>query len=105
MLRLRKGLSKLYSPARWKAYINRLQADKQSRVETPDTEKIILQIYHSQSLWFTSKEDNGYRKSAEENLARCGALLDQCSQMVKNLEDTLANTPKPSVCLDWSRLW
>jgi len=25
--------------------------------------------------------------------------------MVSDLEETLANTPKPSEVLDWSRLW
>jgi len=32
-------------------------------------------------------------------------LLDECTTMVDDLEETLANTPKPSTVLDWSRLW
>jgi hypothetical protein len=98
----------LFQPARWKAYLNKVQSDDENNTpgDNPeDTQKSILQIYHSQKIWFTRDEDNGHRKSAEEHLKRSGVLLEECTAMVDNLEETLANTPKPSTVLDWSRLW
>jgi hypothetical protein len=56
-------------------------------------------------LWFTRDDANGHQKAAGEHLERCDALLADCSVMNAALEETLANTPKPSEVLDWSRLW
>jgi hypothetical protein len=97
----------LFHAARWKAYLRNLQDDDHSTVEAEenDTAKSILQIYHSQKIWFTRDKDNGHSKAAREHLEECNALLDECTMMVDDLEETLANTPKPSTVLDWSRLW
>ena len=96
----------MFQAARWKAYLNSLQKDYGvSDAGCSDAVKSILHIYHSQKIWFTQDEDNGYSKSARASLEKCGALLDECAEMMDDLEETLANTPKPSTVLDWSRLW
>jgi hypothetical protein len=96
----------LFHAARWKAYLRNLQnEDKPSASDDADPKKNILSIYHSQTLWFTRDEDNGHSKAARKNLEKCNALLNECTTMVDDLEETLANTPKPSTVLDWSRLW
>jgi hypothetical protein len=97
----------LFPAARWKAYINNLpnEADRILDPDESDPDKIIYHIYHSQKLWFLRDEDNGHSKAARASLERCDALLDECTTMVDDLEETLANTPKPSTILDWSRLW
>jgi hypothetical protein len=97
----------LFHAARWKAYLRDLQKEDNgdSDPDNTDTEKSILHIYHSQKLWFTRDEDNGHGKAARESLDKCTTLLDECTTMVDDLEETLANTPKPSTVLDWSRLW
>jgi hypothetical protein len=97
----------LFHAARWKAYLRNLQDEDNITpdVEETDTAKSILHIYHSQKIWFTRDEDNGHSKAAQENIDKCNALLDECTTMVDDLEETLANTPKPSTILDWSRLW
>ena len=96
----------MFQSARWKAYLKKLQ-DNENNVDgdRPDPNKNIYHIYHSQKIWFTRDEDNGHQKAAEEHLKRSNALLDECATMVENLEETLANTPKPSEVLDWGRLW
>ena len=66
---------------------------------------VIYHIYHSQKIWFTQEKDNGHQKAADEHIERCDALLEDCSRMVDELEETLANTPKPSEVLDWGSLW
>jgi hypothetical protein len=98
----------LFHAARWKAYLNTLQSnerDNGTEDADDDPRKVIYHIYHSQKIWFTRDEDNGHGKSALESLEKCDALLDECTTMVDDLEETLANTPKPSTVLDWSRLW
>jgi hypothetical protein len=97
----------LFHAARWKAYLRNLQDDDNTApgAEESDTAKSILQIYHSQKIWFTRDEDNGHGRAARESLDKCNALLAECTTMVDDLEETLANTPKPSTVLDWSRLW
>jgi hypothetical protein len=101
-----KGAPRLFHSARWKAYLKALHdSEDNPRCDDADPDKIIYHIYHSQKIWFTRDEDNGHNKSALANLARCDALLAQCSAMVDDLEETLANTPKPSEVLDWARLW
>jgi hypothetical protein len=98
----------LFPAARWKAYLNNLQdSEIGNGTEGSDDDpfKVIYHIYHSQKLWFTRDEDNGHGKAARKSLEKCDALLDECTTMVDDLEETLANTPKPSTVLDWSRLW
>ena len=97
----------MFPAARWKAYLNNLRDSDDNRAEGADADpfKVIYHIYHSQKLWFTRDEDNGHQKAAEEHLKRSNDLLEECTTMVDDLEETLANTPKPSLVLDWSRLW
>ena len=98
----------MFHAARWKAYLKKLHDDEDNREisgDDADPNKSILHIYHSQKIWFTRDEDNGHQKAAEEHLKRSNALLEECTTMVDDLEETLANTPKPSTVLDWSRLW
>jgi hypothetical protein len=98
----------LFPAARWKAYLRDLYDNEENSSLDPDEtdiQKAIYHIYHSQKIWFTRDEDNGHRKAARENLDKCTALLAECTSMVNDLEETLANTPKPSEVLDWSRLW
>ena len=96
----------MFQPARWKAYLKDIH-DNENNVDgdNPEPGKNIYPIYHSQKIWFTRDEDNGHQKAAEEHLKRSNALLEECTTMVDDLEETLANTPKPSTVLDWSRLW
>jgi hypothetical protein len=91
----------LFCTARWKAYLR----DVQAREKENNGEKNIYDIYHSQMLWFTREDPNQHNKIAGEHLDRCNELLKDCTLMVDNLEETLANTPKPSEILDWSQLW
>jgi hypothetical protein len=96
----------LFQSARWKAYLKKLQEnDNDTGGDNSGASKNIYHIYHSQKIWFTRDEDNGHGKSALENLAKCDALLKQCTTMVDKLEETLANTPKPSEVLDWASIW
>ena len=81
------------------------EENSELKSEDANPDKSILHIYHSQKIWFTRDEDNGHGKAARESLEKCGTLLDECTTMVDDLEETLANTPKPSTVLDWSRLW
>ena len=85
----------MFCTARWKAYLQNLDTGKEN----------IYSIYHSQMLWFTREDANTHNKNAGEHLERADALLDDCTSMVDSLEETLANTPKPSEVLDWGRLW
>jgi hypothetical protein len=56
-------------------------------------------------LWFTRDESNGHGKAAREHLERSDGLLEDCTATVDALEETLANTPKPSQVLDWRTVW
>jgi hypothetical protein len=94
----------LFLPARWKAYLQNLQ-DNDTGDDGDGRPKSIYQIYHSQLLWFTRDYVNVHNKTAGEHLERADALLDDCSMKVDALEETLANTPKPSEVLDWNNLW
>lgn len=103
-----KEVSGLFPAARWKAYLHKLQepgSDAGAADADGDPYRVIYHIYHSQKIWFTRDEDNGHSKAARENLDKCDALLAECTTMVDDLEETLANTPKPSTVLDWSQLW
>jgi hypothetical protein len=91
----------LFHSARWKAYLQNLQDN-----DTGDDSqhKTIYHIYHSQKIWFTQETRNSHGEAAAENLKRSDALLKDCTTRVDALEETLANTPKPSQMLDWGRL-
>jgi hypothetical protein len=64
----------------------------------------IYHMLHSQKLWFTREKSNGLQKAAEEHLKRSDALMKDCTDKVDALEETLANTPKPSEMLDWGTI-
>ncbi len=92
----------MFQPARWKAYLESLQYD--DAADNGDGDKSIYHIYHSQKLWFTRNDAIIHNKTAGEHLERADALLDDCANKVDALEETLANTPKPSEVLDWNSL-
>jgi hypothetical protein len=93
-----KGVSRLFHSARWKAYLQQLQENRET--EANDIENI-LHAFHSQ-MWFTVEKNSGHQKAAEEHLKRSDALIKDCTKQVDALEKTLANTPKPSEMLDWN---
>ncbi len=88
----------MFCSARWKAYLRDVQAKDK---ETDGRDKGIYHIFHSQKLWFTRDDAEDHQRAAEEHLKRCDVLLAECSAMLDDLEETLANTPKPSEVLDW----
>ena len=92
----------MFQPARWKAYLKSLQAKDK---EETDSQNSIWKIYHSEKLWFTRQPSNGHAASAEAHLKESTEVLKDCTERVEALEETLANTPKPSEVLDWGRLW
>ena len=98
----------MFPSTRWKAYLKNLQSRAKNSAagdESNEHDEVIYHIFHSQEIWFTRDEDNGHQKAAEEHLKQCDELLEDCNTMVDALEETLANTPKPSEVLDWSSLW
>jgi hypothetical protein len=98
----------LFHAARWKAYLKELQTEEENgTLDSPDKDPntVIMHIYHRQKIWFTQEEENGHQKAARESLKKCDQLLTESQIMNDILEETLANTPKPSTVLDWSRLW
>jgi hypothetical protein len=93
----------LFPSARWKAYLQKLRDDD---AEINETQNAILHIYHSQDIWFAREpKKNHHQESAKENLKKSDDLLKDCSTQMDALEETLANTPKPSERLDWRSLW
>jgi hypothetical protein len=90
----------LFHSARWKAYLHNLQDNPAEDIGNGE-DLNIYHILHSQKLWFTREESNGHQKAAEEHLKRSDALMKDCTDRVDALEETLANTPKPSQMLDW----
>ena len=86
----------MFHTARWKAYLQDLQ-----KKPLKDDDDNIYHILHSEKLWFTREKDNGLQKAAEEHLKRSDALMKDCTEKCDNLEETLANTPKPSEMLNW----
>jgi hypothetical protein len=75
-----------------------------NNAETDGTPGSIYHIYHSQEIWFSPQKNNGHLESAKENLRRSEAVLKECTTQVDALEETLANTPKPSEALNWDTL-
>jgi DNA polymerase III alpha subunit len=91
----------LFHSARWKAY---LQDIMKKQDEGTENESNILSIYHSEKLWFAQEEKNNHLKEAEEHLKRSNELMKDCTNQVDELEETLANTPKPSEMLNWDTI-
>jgi hypothetical protein len=96
-----KGAPRLFPSARWKAYLQDL---RDNDTEDDGPQKAILHIYHSQDIWFTQEKSNGHGKAAEEHLKQSDALLKDCATKIDALEETLANTPKPSEALNWDTI-
>jgi hypothetical protein len=95
----------LFQPARWKAYLHSLQDGGTDGNDEPPKRDNIYSIFYSQKLWFLRDDPNPHHEAAREHLDRCDALLGECTEMVDALEETLANTPKPSEVLDWGSVW
>ena len=98
----------MFHSARWKAYLSDLQksgTEGKSDAGAADPVSFIYHMYHSQKIWFTRDEDNVHAKAARQNLDKADSLLKECTTMNDDLEETLANTPKPSEVLDWGQLW
>ena len=94
----------MFHSARWKAYLDKIQDDAQNKpVEETDSISNLFHKLHTQSL-FGKKENNGHQAAAEELLRRSGELMKECTDKVDALEETLANTPKPSEMLDWGKM-
>ena len=94
----------MFHSARWKAYLHKIQDDAQNdNVEETDTISSLFHKLHAQSL-FPRKENNGHQQAAEEHLRQSHELLKDCTDKVDALEETLANTPKPSEMLAWEKL-
>ena len=91
----------MFPSARWKAYLQSLHDETK---EDDNVQKSIWHIYHSQEIWFTPQKNNGHLESAEEHLKQSHALLEDCTERNDALEETLANTPKPSEALNWDTL-
>ena len=95
----------MFQSARWKAYLRSLHnADEEPTAAVPPgkTAENIYRFYHSQEIWFEPEKPNLHSQVARECLDRCDSLLRECTAMVDALEETLANTPKPSQMLDWA---
>jgi hypothetical protein len=92
----------LFHSARWKAYLKDVM---EKDTEDDGAPEVIYHIYHSQKIWFAQEEKkNDHQESARENLKKSDALLRDCTSQVDALEETLANTPKPSEMLNWDSL-
>ncbi len=102
---LAKGVPRLFHSARWKAYLNKIQDDaKDSTIEETDSISSLFHKLHAQSSMPQEHVDNGHQKAAEEHLRRSDELMKQCTDQVDALEETLANTPKPSEMLNWDTM-
>ncbi len=88
----------MFHSARWKAYLQQLQDNREAEAENINN---IYHVYHSQ-VWFKREKNNGHQKEAEEHLKRSDDLMKDCTKKVEDLEETLANTPKPSEMIDWN---
>ncbi|OGO06806.1 MAG: hypothetical protein A2Y92_03190 [Chloroflexi bacterium RBG_13_57_8] len=92
----------MFHSARWKAYLKDIM-DKEPENDGAPT--VIYHIYHSQEIWFAQEgKKPDHQDAAKENLKRSDVLLKDCADRVDALEETLANTPKPSEMLNWDSL-
>jgi hypothetical protein len=93
----------LFHSAQWKAYLQKINDDAKDKTkEETDTISSLFHKLHSQSGMFTKQESNGHQAAAEAHLARSEELMKDCTDRVDALEETLANTPKPSIAIDWN---
>ena len=90
----------MFHSARWKAYLHNLQDNPEGDSENIDKDNP-YHTFHSQKLWFTYEKKNGLQQAAEAHLKRSDDLMKDCTDKVDALEETLANTPKPSQMLNW----
>jgi hypothetical protein len=97
-----KGVLILFHSAQWKAYLQKINDDaKDNTKEETDTISGLFHKLHTNS--FISKgENSGHQAAAEEHLRRSDELMKDCTDQVDALEETLANTPKPSESIDWN---
>jgi hypothetical protein len=92
----------LFHSARWKAYLQQIREEaKNNPVENTDTISSLFHKLHSESL-FVQDENSGHQAAAEAHLKRSEELMKDCTDRVDALEETLANTPKPSLAIDWN---
>lgn len=91
----------MFHSAQWKAYLQRLQDRPEEEIKDDGN---IYHILHSEKLWFTQDETNNHQKEAEAHLKRSDELMKDCTKQVDDLEETLANTPKPSEALNWNMM-
>jgi hypothetical protein len=95
----------LFHSARWKAYLDQIQDDAKNHTsEEPDTISSLFHKLHSQSGIYSKQESNGHQAAAEAHLKRSEDLMKDCTDQVDALEETLANTPKPSEAIDWNKM-
>jgi hypothetical protein len=99
----------LFHSARWKAYLQNIQDDAQNNAnndikETDTISSLFHKLHAQQSALFMKPEDNGHQAAAEEHLKRSEELMKDCTDRVDALEETLANTPKPSEAIDWNNM-
>lgn len=96
----------MFQPARWKAYLKNIKGvGENDAVRDDGGGENIYHIFHSEMLWFIRDKANVHNEAARQHLERCDSLLEECTAMVDALEETLANTPKPSEVLDWCSIW
>lgn len=96
----------MFHSARWKYYLQQLQDESEDvKSEEADTiSSLFHKIHAQQSALFAKPADNGHLAAAEEHLRRSEELMKDCTSRVDALEETLANTPKPSEMLNWDTM-
>ncbi len=96
----------MFHSARWKAYLQKIKDEAQNNEikETDTISSLFHKLHVQQSILFERKENNGHQQAAEEHLKRSDELLKDCTNRVEALEETLANTPKPSEMLNWDKM-
>jgi hypothetical protein len=100
-----KGVLRLFHSARWKAYLDQIQDDAKNHPNVEhDTISSLFHKLHSQSGIYSEQESNGHQAAAEAHLKRSEDLMKDCTDQVDALEETLANTPKPSEAIDWNKM-
>jgi hypothetical protein len=96
----------LFHSARWKAYLQQIreEAKNNPEVESDSISSLFHKIPAQQSTLFAKPPDNGHQAAAEAHLKRSEELMKDCTSRVDALEETLANTPKPSEALNWDMM-
>ena len=92
----------MFHSARWKAYLHDIQENAKNPKQESDTISSLFHKMHLESV--KEKESNGHQAAAEEHLKRSHELLTDCNNQNNALEETLANTPKPSEAIDWNSM-